>query len=53
MLFKVSKTARSGHIGTYHYDLINAKYVKDEAGSGYHIYRKDKTEFGMKWTKVM
>ena len=52
-LFKVSKTARAKHIGTYHYDLINAKYAKDEVGSEYHIYRRDPTTFGMKWTKVM
>ena len=53
-LFKVSKTARAKHIGTYHYDLINAKYAKDEAGSGYHIYQKIGKEFGKtSWTKVM
>ncbi len=48
VLYKVSKTARAKHVGTYHYDLLNAKYAKDKAGSEYHIYRKD----GMKWKKV-
>ncbi len=53
-LYKVSLTARSGHIGTYHYDLINAKYAKEEVGYRYHIYQKVMTEFGKtSWIKVM
>ena len=53
-LYKISLTAKSGHIGTYHYDLINAKYAKDEAGYRYHIYQKVGKEFGKtSWIKVM
>lgn len=53
-LFKVSKTAKSRHIGTYHYDPINAKYAKEVMGSGYHIYQKIGKEFGKtSWVKVM
>lgn len=54
MLYKISKTSKSRHIGTYHYDLINAKYAKDEAGSEYHIYQKVKNMSGRtSWIKVM
>ena len=53
-LLKISRTARSKHLGTYHYDLINAKFAKDVAGSGYHVYQKVTTEFGKtSWILVM
>jgi len=55
MLYKVSKTLKSRHIGTFHYDLINAKYAKDKAGSSYHIYAKEPigTSGKHKWVMVM
>lgn len=53
-LFKVSKTARAMHLGTYHYDLIHAKYEKERAGSGYHIYVKYTQPYNKtQWQKVM
>lgn len=52
-LYKVSKTARAKHIGTYHNDKSVALSAKQIAGYEYHIYRKDPTTFGMKWIKVM
>jgi len=53
-LYKISLTAKSRHIGSYHNDLINAKYAKEEAGYRYHIYQKVGKEFGRtSWIKVM
>lgn len=38
--FKVSKTARSTHIGSYHFDKEIALSAKQMAGYEYHVYRK-------------
>jgi hypothetical protein len=50
-LYKVSKTARARHIGTYHNDKSVALSAKQIAGYEYHLYVKyDPRE---KWMKVV
>jgi hypothetical protein len=53
VLYKVSKTARAKHIGTYHNDKSIALSAKQIAGYEYHLYKKVSTTFGSKWEKVV
>jgi len=55
MLYKISRTVKSKHIGTFHYDIINAKYAKQKAGSGYHIYGREPIGISgkTKWVLIM